>query len=394
MEYLNKIIKALKPSATLAVKAKAMELKAQGKDIIDFSTGEPDFDTPQFIKDAALKAMNEGKTKYTEVPGIKPLREAIAKKFSDQNGIPTKAENVIVTNGGKQAIHEIFQVMLEPGDEILVISPYWVSYPDMALLAGATSKIIQTKPENGYKLTPAELRNSITSKSKILILNSPSNPTGAAYTKEELKNLGTVISESNLFVLSDEVYEKVVYGNFAFTSFAAACPELIDRTITVNAFSKAYSMTGWRVGYATGPAEVIKSMSKFQSQTTSNVNSVSQWAALAALQGPQDFFADMNKAFWARIQLAVDIIEKTPGLSIACLPEGAFYLFIRIDEIIGQGKRFKGSVDFCNFILEQAGVAAVPGIEFGDDGAFRISVATSTEILNKGLSRIQEALKH
>ena len=393
MDYLNKTIKNLKPSATLAVKAKAMELKAQGKDIIDFSTGEPDFDTPQFIKDAALKAMNEGKTKYTEVPGIKPLREAIAKKLSEDNGIPTKAEDVIVTNGGKQAIHQVFEVVLEPGDEILVVAPYWVSYPDMAMLAGASSKIVQTNSKNAYKLTPAELKAAIGPKSKMLILNSPSNPTGAAYTKEELQKLGEVISSSNLLVLSDEVYEKVVYGNFKFSSFAAACPELASRTITINAFSKAYSMTGWRVGYATGPAAIIKGMAKFQSQTTSNVNSISQWAALAALQGPQDFFAEMNKVFWSRIQKAVNIIENTPGLSIACLPEGAFYLFIRIDDLLKTDSRFKGSMDFCNFILQEAGVAAVPGIEFGDDGAFRISIATADDIIVKGLTRIQQALK-
>lgn len=392
MSYTNKLIKQLKPSATLAIKAKSLELKAQGKDIVSLSAGEPDFDTPDHIKAGAIKAMEAGKTKYTAVPGIPELRSAIAKKISKENSIPCEANNVIVSNGGKQAIYEALQVCLEPGDEVLVVSPYWVSYPDMVTLVGATPKVINTTADNSYKLQAEDLKNAISDKTKMLILNSPSNPTGAAYSKEELQALGAVIKDSNILVISDEVYEKITYGNFKFHSLAAAVPEIAENVITINAFSKAYSMTGWRVGYAIANTEIISAMSKLQSQTTSNVNTIAQYAALSALEGPQDFFKDMNKKFWDRMQKAIEMIEAIPGLSIASVPEGAFYLFIRIDELIENDARFSGSEDFCAFLLETVGVAVVPGIAFGDDKAFRISVSLDDETIVSGLSRIASAL--
>ncbi len=391
MKLINNLIKSQKPSATLAIKAKTLELKAKGLDIIDFSTGEPDFDTPDFIKDAAKLALDQGHTKYTAVPGIPALRKRLAEKFTIDNKIKTDAEGVIVCNGGKQAIHNFLEVVLEPGDEVIIPAPYWVSYPAEVALAGGVPVICKSNPKNQYKLTPAELESYITPRTKVLILNSPSNPTGAGYTKEDFQALSKVLTNREIIIMSDEVYEKITYGDFKFVSFAEAVPELADRTVTVNAFSKAYSMTGWRVGYATGPQEIISAMSKFQSQTTSNVCSFAQHAALAALNGSQDFIPKMNQVFWTRLQSAVKVIEETPGLSLAGIPEGAFYLFIRLEEFFAKNSKIKNSTDFCNFLLESAQVSAVPGIEFGDDGAFRISIAVSDQELATGMSRISKA---
>ncbi len=391
MKFTNNLINSQKPSATLAIKAKTLELKAKGLDIIDFSTGEPDFDTPDFIKDAAKLALDQGHTKYTAVPGIPSLRKRLAEKFSTENKIKADAESVIVTNGGKQAIHNFLEVVLEPGDEVIIPAPYWVSYPAEVALAGGVPVICTSNPANNYKLTPAELESYITPKTKVLILNSPSNPTGAGYTSEDFQGLAEVLKKHEIIVMSDEVYEKITYQDFKFVSFSEAVPELADRTVTINAFSKAYSMTGWRVGYATGPQQIISAMSKFQSQTTSNVCSFAQHAALAALNGPQDFIPKMNQVFWNRLQSAVKVIEETPGLSLAGIPEGAFYLFIRIDQFFNKSATIKNSTDFCNFLLESALVSAVPGIEFGDDGAFRISIAVSDQELASGMDRISKA---
>lgn len=394
MGNVNKLFSALKPSATLALKAKTQELVRQGRSIIDLSCGEPDIDTPQFIKDAAIRAMADGKTKYEAVPGIPKLREAISEKFKRDNGIDTTPDRVIITNGGKQALHEAFTVALEPGDEVIIPSPYWVSYPPMVELALGVPKIVPTRAENGYRLQPDELQSAITPRTKMVVLNGPSNPTGAAYTKEQYAALGEVILKSNALVISDEVYEKLLFDNFPFISFAQACPELASRTITVNAMSKAYSMTGWRVGYATGPLDLIKAMGNFQSQTTSNVNSIAQYASLAAFTGPADFLVELNKEYAVRLELALGIIERTPGLCVQVRPNGAFYLFVRLEDLLqrAQGRKFQGSSDVAAYLLEEAGVAGVPGIEFGDDNAIRFSIATSRENIKAALEKTLEAL--
>ncbi len=394
MGFTNKKASRLKPSETLAVKARANELKAQGLNIIDFSTGEPDIDTPQHIKDAAEKALRDGKTKYTEVAGIKELRDAIASKLLRENGIKTDASGVIVTNGGKQALEALFEVILEAGDEVVVPAPYWVSYIPMIELSGGTPKVVKARPDNGFKLTPAELQAVITPKTKAVIINSPSNPTGAAYTKEELTALGEVIAKSNALVVSDEIYEKVVYGGFSFSSCVQAMPFLEGRIVTINGFSKAYSMTGWRVGYASGPKEIIAAMGRLQSQTTSNVCSIAQYASLAALQGSHDFIPKMIESFDRRINLAMSILAEAPGLKVVKKPEGAFYLFIRFAELASEhgGAETNSSANFVNYLLEKAGVAAVPGEAFGDDRAFRISVASADANIKTGCERIRDAV--
>ncbi len=395
MQLVNKMALKLKPSETMAVKARALALKAEGKSIVDLCAGEPDIDTPDFIKEAALKALKDGKTKYTNSSGIPELREAIAEKLHKENLINVKPSQVIVTNGGKQALHHLFQVVLDPGDEVIIPSPYWVSYPPMVELAGGKSVIVPTAASNGYKMSAEALSKAITPKTRCVIINSPSNPTGAGYTKSELAALGAVIVKSSSLVVSDEVYEKICYGGFKFASFVEACPDLAERTVTVNAFSKSYSMTGWRVGYAAGPAQIINAMGNYQTQSTSNVNSIAQYAAVAALKGPQDFLIPMVNSFSRRIDLALEIISKTSGLSVPVRPEGAFYLFVRFDELKAKlcTKGIKSSTDFINFLLEQAGVASVAGEAFGDDGAFRISVSASDNDVKEGLSRIKTVLE-
>lgn len=386
MTFTNSIISSLQSSETLAIKAKILELKAAGKEVVDLCSGEPDFDTPEHIKEAAIKALKEGKTRYVAVPGIPELRERLAIKFQEENKIVASADSVIISNGGKQAIHEFLEVVLESGDEVLIPSPYWVSYPAQVLLAGGKPVVVKTTTENSYKMTVAELRAAISEKTKVLILNSPSNPTGAAYSAEDFRALGTVLKDyPNILVMSDEVYEKITYQGFKFISFAAACPELADRTVTVNAFSKTYAMTGWRVGYATGPLEIIKAMSKFQGQTTSNINTPAQYAALSALNGSQDFIPKMNQTFWNRLQKAISLIENIPGLSVVSVPEGAFYLFVRIDPSFK-----RASTEFCDDILERAGVALIPGAAFGDDAAFRMSISVRDEEIEKGLAKIAD----
>ena len=379
----------------MAVKAKATELKAKGVNVIDLSTGEPDLDPPEHIKEGAIKALRDGKTKYTDVAGIKELRDAIAEKLAKENGIVTDASGVVVCNGGKQALQQLFEVIVEPGDEVVVPAPYWVSYLPMVTLPGGTPVVVRAKPENRFKMTPDELAEALTPKTKAVIINSPSNPTGAAYTKKELAALGKIVAErSSAIVVSDEIYEKIVYNGFAFTSCVQAMPELAGRIATVNGFSKAYSMTGWRVGYVTGPKEVVTAVGRLQSQTTSNICSCAQYAALAALKGPQDFLAPMIESFDRRLSLALSILEKTPGLKVVARPEGAFYLFIRFAELAASGRpETKGSGIFANYLLEKAGVAVVPGEAFGDDAAFRISIASADENIKKGLEQIKGAIE-
>lgn len=393
MSWLNERMGKLKPSATLAVKAKATELKRAGVEIIDLSTGEPDVDTPEHIKEAARAALKAGKTKYTAAPGLVELREAVAHKLSEENGLTTSADSVIITNGGKQALHEVFEVTLSEGDEVIIPAPFWVSYPSMVELAGGTPAVVNTSPANGYRLTPEELAAAITDRTKALIINSPSNPTGAAYSADQLRELLEVVKGKDILVVSDEVYEKITFGDFQFSSVGAAAPWITDQLVTVNALSKTYSMTGWRVGYATGPAEIIKAMGKFQSQTTSNVNTPAQYAAIAALQGPQEFLVELVANFDRRINSALSQIESIDGLGLATRPEGAFYLFIRIDDLLASSlNSLTGSVDTATFLLEQAGVALVPGAAFGDDGAVRMSVAASDEDVAAGISKISAAL--
>ncbi len=389
---------SLKPSETLAIKAKAAELKAQGRSVIDFSAGEPEIDTPEFIKEAGIKAIRDGNTKYTAVPGIDALREAIVEKFSKDHGLKYAKNQVIVTNGGKQALHNALEVIVEEGDEIVFVSPYWVSYPSMVELAGGKPVVAKTRAEDGYKLKPETLKEVLSSRTKAVILNYPSNPTGVAYTESEVQALGEVIKASNALVVSDEIYEKITYRNYNFKSFAAACPELFDRTLTVNGFSKTYSMTGWRVGYLAGPKEVVEAMSRYQSQTTSNVCSIAQHAALAALKGPTDFLEKVKVDYRRRIEMGMEAVSSIPGLRVYCDPMGAFYLFISFADLKGNAtgsskEAVKSSAQFSAELLEKAGVAVVPGEAFGDDQAFRISVSCSDENVREGLARIRKGVE-
>ncbi|MCB9030463.1 MAG: pyridoxal phosphate-dependent aminotransferase [Deltaproteobacteria bacterium] len=395
MSFLNDRIASVKPSATLAVKEKASALRAEGRDIINLGPGEPDIDTPDHIKEAAKKALDQGKTKYLAVAGLPELKEAIADKFARENNIPTQASDVIVTAGGKQALFECFNVCLQPGDEVIIPAPYWVSYPEMVRLCGAVPKILPSRPENAYKLTPQELEAAITDKTKFFVLNSPSNPSGAAYTELEQKALGEVLKNKNVVTISDEVYEKIVFDGFEFKSFAAVNKDIADRVVTINACSKTYSMTGWRLGYATGPAEIIKAMSRHQGQSTSNACSIAQYAALAALTGTHDFLDGLLGSYTRRRKYVCDQIDQSPHLTIPQRPEGAFYVFARIENIIGrsfQGKKINNSTDFCEFLLEQASVAVVPGGAFGDDAAFRISYAVSDEVIERAFFAMSAAL--
>jgi aspartate aminotransferase len=395
MEYLSTLAKKLKPSETLAVKAEATRLKAQGMRIYDLSCGEPDIDTPEHIKEGAIKALRDGKTKYTEVGGIKELREAIAEKLTHENGIITDPTAVVVCNGGKQALQQLFEVILNPGDEVVIPAPYWVSYIPMVELPGGVPVVVKALPENAFKLTPDQLEQVLTPRTKAVIINSPSNPTGAAYTKSELAALGRVIAaKSTALVVSDEIYEKVTYGAFSFCSCATAMPEMAGRVVTVNGFSKAYSMTGWRVGYLTGPKDIVSAVGRLQSQSTSNVCSIAQYASVAALKGSQDFLAPMIASFERRITSAISIIEQCPSLKVVARPEGAFYLFIRFPDLARSGAlEAKSSGALVTHILQKAGVAAVPGEAFGDDAAFRISVAAADSEIQDGVSKLVEVVK-
>lgn len=392
MNVLNKRIGLVKPSETLAIKARATELKAQGKSIVDLSTGEPDIDTPEFVKDGAIEALKKGYTKYTAVNGIEPLREAIAAKLQNENGLKYDKSQVIICNGGKQVLHNFFEVTLEQGDEVVIPAPYWVSYPPMVELAGGVPVILNTRPENGFKIDPVELRSKLTSKTKVVVLNSPSNPTGVSYSAEEQRQIGAVLKDSKCLIVSDEVYEKVVFGGFEFVSFAKACPDLFDRTVTVNAFSKSFSMTGWRVGYGAGPKAIIEAMGRFQSQSTSNVCSIAQYAALAALKGPQDFLRPVCDNYRKRLDMALEELAQIKGVSVPCNPQGAFYLFVRFDGAKEGMKKhsISGSAAFSTFLLDQVGVAVVPGEAFGDDLAFRISVGSSDQNVMEGLQRLKK----
>ncbi len=391
---LSDNLNRVKPSATLAVSQQARELKAQGVDVIGLGAGEPDFDTPDNIKAAAIRAIDEGKTKYTAVDGIPELKEAICQKFERDNGLHYAPEQINVSPGGKPVIFNAFLATLNPGDEVLVPAPYWVSYPDIAKLCGGSPRIIETQIENGFKLTPEELEAAITPRSKWLILNSPSNPTGAAYSREDLEALGEVLLKyPHVWVLTDDMYEHLIYDGFKFYTIAQAVPALYDRTLTMNGVSKSYAMTGWRIGYAGGPKDLIAGMRKVMSQSTSNPTSVSQWAAVEALNGPQDFIATRNEVFRERRDLVVAMLNQANGL--ACrTPEGAFYVYPDCAALIGRtgpsGAVIENDTMLASELLADQAVAVVPGAAFGMSPAFRVSYATSTELLQKACERIQK----
>jgi len=391
--HTSEALKRVKPSATMAMSAKARALKAAGCDCISLSQGEPDFDTPDNIKQAAIRAIQDGKTKYTDVDGIPELKDAIVAKFKRENGLEYKRTQVNVSPGGKPVIFNAFMATLNAGDEVVIPAPYWVSYPDMAMLCGATPVFVDTTLEDGFKVRPEALAKAITPHTKWVMLNSPSNPSGAAYTGAELKALAAVLLEfPNVLVLTDDMYEHLTYGDFQFATIAQVEPRLYDRTLTMNGVSKAYSMTGWRIGYAAGPEWLIKAMANVMGQTTSNPCSISQWAAVEALSGPQDFIPKNKKLFQDRRDLVVSMLNQANGVQCPT-PEGAFYVYPSIAKLIGKkapsGKIIDTDEVFALELLEAEQVALVHGTAFGLAPAFRISYATSNECLEDACARIQ-----
>jgi len=393
MGFISDSLSRIQPSATMAVTQKARDLKAAGVDVIGLGAGEPDFDTPDNIKDAAIEAIRRGETKYTPVDGIPELKAAIAAKFKRENGLDYDPSQVFVAPGGKPIIYNAMMATLNPGDEVVIPAPYWVSYPDIVLLAGGTPVIVEAKMSDGFKLTPEALDAAITPKTKWFIFNSPSNPSGAAYSHDELKALTDVLMKHpHVWVLSDDMYEHLVYDDFKFVTPVQVEPALYDRTLTMNGVSKAYAMTGWRIGYCAGPAELLAGMRKIQGQSTSNPTSISQWAAVEALNGPQDFIAERAEVFKGRRDLVVSMLNQASGLTCPT-PEGAFYVYPSCEGCIGKttpdGKVINGDGDFAAALLESEGVAVVHGEAFGLSPFFRISYATSTEALTEACERIQ-----
>ena len=393
MGFISDSLNRIQPSATIAITNKAQAMQAEGQNVIGLAAGEPDFDTPQNIKDAAIAAIQAGKTKYTAVDGIADLKKAIVAKFKRENNLDYKTTQVSVGTGGKQVLFNALMATVNPGDEVIVPAPYWVSYPDIVMLAGGTPIIVQGAPEKGFKLQAADLEKAITPKTKWLILNSPSNPSGAAYSHAEMKALTDVlVKHPQVWVLTDDMYEHLVYDDFKFVTPAQVEPKLYDRTLTMNGVSKSYCMTGWRIGYAAGPENLIKAMAKLQSQSTSNPSSIAQWAAVEALNGPQDFIAKHNKVFKERRDLVVSMLNQAKGLKCAT-PEGAFYVYPSCADLIGKtapsGKVISSDEDFVSELLAQEGVAAVHGAAFGTSPYFRISYATATTTLEDACQRIQ-----
>ena len=383
----------VKPSATIAVSAKARALAAQGRDIIGLGAGEPDFDTPDNIKAAAIEAINRGETKYTDADGMPELKKAIVAKFARENGLTYEVNQIHIASGGKPVIYNALLATLNPGDEVIVPAPYWVSYPDMTLLAGGEPVFVTGEEKDGFKLRPEVLEAAITPRTKWLILNSPSNPTGAAYTRSELESLADVLRKHpQVWILTDDMYEHLVFDDFEYTTIAQVAPDLYDRTLTVNGVSKAYAMTGWRIGYAGGPKALIDLMRKVASQTTSNPSSVSQWAAVEALNGTQDFLKPRNDAFQARRDLVVSMLNQASGIRCPN-PEGAFYVYPSIEGLVGKttpsGVVIDGDDTFTTELLEAEGVAVVQGSAFGLSPYFRISYATSEAVLEEACTRIQ-----
>ena len=395
MSSLASRLGRIKPSPTIAVTNRARELKAAGQDIIGLGAGEPDFDTPEAIKNAAIEAIARGETKYTAVDGTPALKAAICAKFKRENGLDFAPNQVTVSGGGKQVIYNALMATLNPGDEVLIPAPYWVSYPDMVVLAEGTPVTVPASEADGFKLRPEALEAAITPRTKWLILNSPSNPTGAAYSRDELKGLTDVLmAHPHVWLFSDDIYEHLVYDGFEFHAALAVEPNLAERTLTMNGVSKAYAMTGWRIGYGAGPAPLIKAMAMIQSQSTSNPCSISQAAAVAALEGPQDFLDQWRGVFQERRDLVVAMLNQAPGL-VCHRPEGAFYVYPSCAGTIGKtapdGKTVESSEDVAGYLLESVGVAVVHGAAFGLDPYFRVSYATSTDVLREACERIQGA---
>ena len=388
MSIISDSLKRIKPSPTIAVTQKARELRAAGKDVIGLGAGEPDFDTPDNIKNAAIKAIKSGDTKYTAVDGTPALKKAIVDKFKRENKINYTTDQITVGTGGKQVLYNAFMATLNKGDEVIIPAPFWVSYPDMVLLAGGKPKIVKCTEEEGFKLTPSKLKKAITKKTKWVILNSPSNPTGAGYSKKEVEDLAKVlIKNKKVHILSDDIYEHIAYDNFNFYTIAQNS-KLKDRTLTMNGVSKSYAMTGWRIGYAAGPKDIIKAIGKIQSQSTSNPSSISQAAAVEALNGNQGFIKKRSKAFKERRDFVVKSLNSIKGIN--CLtPNGAFYVFPSCKGLLNKNTKLKTDTEFVQKLLEQSNVAVVQGSAFGLDGYFRISYATSMQNLKKAMDRIK-----
>ena len=391
--FLSESLGRIQPSPTIAVTQKARELKAAGRDVIGLGAGEPDFDTPDNIKDAAIAAIKRGETKYTAVEGIPELRKAIAAKFKRENGLDYTPSQTFVAAGGKAVIFNAMLATLNPGDEVICIAPYWVSYPDIVLLAGGVPVVVEAKIEDGFRLTAKALAAAITPKTKWLIFNQPSNPTGACYSREQLQALTDVLVDNpHVWILTDDMYEHLVYGGFKFWTIAQVEPRLYERTLTMNGVSKAYAMTGWRIGYCAGPEPLIKAMAKLQSQSVTNATSISQWASVEALNGPQDFIAERAKVFEERRDLVVSMLNQASGIECP-KPEGAFYVYPSIRKLIGKsapsGKVIATDGDFASELLEAEGVAVVHGAAFGLSPFFRISYATSNKLLEEACTRIQ-----
>jgi len=386
---LSARVQAVKPSATLAITARAKELKAAGKDVIGLGAGEPDFDTPDHIKQAAIDAINAGFTKYTAVDGTPELKRAIIAKFQRDNGLDYQPDQVLVSCGGKQSFFNLAQAVLDPGDEVVIPAPFWVSYPDMVLLAGAKPVLIHAGADQRFKITAEQLRGAMTERTRLVVINSPSNPTGMAYSLDELAALGAVLRDfPNALIATDDMYEHIRWDTATpFANILNACPDLADRTLVLNGVSKAYSMTGWRIGYAGGPADVIKAMKKIQSQSTSNPTSISQVAAQAALEGPQACIGEMLTAFKERHDFVVDALNAIPGID--CLPtDGTFYVFPEVSGLIAHIDGVGNDLELAEYLIEQAGVALVPGSAFGLEGCMRISIATGRDNLEQAMARI------
>jgi aspartate aminotransferase len=389
---LAKRVKAIKPSPTLALNAKAKALAAKGVDVVSFAAGEPDFDTPKFIKDAAIAALNAGFTKYTATGGIPELKAAIAKKLVRDNKLEYTAEQILVSDGAKHSLYNLFQALLSPGDEVIIFAPYWVSYPDMVALADGKPVIIETSAEEGYAPDPRELRNALSPRTRAVVLNSPCNPTGAVLSRAALSKVADALKGHDCLLVTDDIYEKLLYVPGPFENIANVAPELAPRTVVVNGFSKAYAMTGWRLGYAAGPKELIGAMQMIQDQSTSNASSFSQKAAVAALEGPASEMDAMVAEFKARRDLIVEGLRKIPGINCRT-PDGAFYAFPNVGELIGRsykGKPIAGSVHLSEILLDDFSLAAVPGEPFGAEGHLRFSFATSRAVIEKGLKRLAE----
>jgi aspartate aminotransferase len=395
MLTLSSRVQAIKPSPTLAITAKAKLLQAEGVDVVNFGAGEPDFDTPDNIKAAGIKAIEDGFTNYTAVPGIPQLRQAIVAKLKRENHLDYAENEIVVSCGGKHSFYNLAQALLDPGDEVIIPAPYWVSYPPMVSLAGGVPVVLATSQDEGFKLSPERLQAAITPKTRAVIINSPSNPTGAAYSEDELRALAEVVVKNRILLISDEIYEHIIYDGFVQLSPAELSPEIKAHCIILNGVSKSYSMTGWRIGFTAGPAPLIAAMTKIQSQSTSNPTSISQMAAIEAYNGPQDYVVNVLTDFSARRAFIIKALNDIPG--VTCFnPQGAFYAFPNVEDLLGKscnGKKIDSSLTLCEVLLDEAKIAAVPGEAFGAPGYMRLSYATSMENIIKGIKRLEEFVK-